>query len=210
MLQPDLLYDFLKRARSGDRQGVDDLLSLVRPHLEQLARRYADPGAASESTADLVQEAALRIWQKLDQFRGGENYDQTAAMFSDWISQIVRHLALDRYRERHAQRREPSQGVLPLKSPGPGESTGLEGRIDPAASEPTPSANVQSGEQAQLVQRALAGIADDTDREIVRLCFFEGLSLRQIAERLDLSYDKVRERYHRSLKRLERELKGLL
>ena len=48
------------------------------------------------------------------------------------------------------------------------------------------------------------------DREIVRLCFFDGLSLRQIAERLQLSYDKVRQRYHRSLKVLERELGGLL
>jgi DNA-directed RNA polymerase specialized sigma24 family protein len=44
----------------------------------------------------------------------------------------------------------------------------------------------------------------------LRLCFFEGLSLREIAGRLNLSYDKVRERHHCTLRRLEQELKGLL
>ena len=131
-------------------------------------------------------------------------------MFTDWVGQIVRHLALDRYRERHALCREPPQGVVRLGSPVPDNLTAPEGGFDPPTREPTPSANARSDEQAQLVHRALTNIADDTEREIVRLCFFEGLSLRQIAERLDLSYDKVRERYHRSLKRLERELKGLL
>jgi RNA polymerase sigma-70 factor, ECF subfamily len=210
MLQPDLLCDFLKRAQNGDPQAVDELLVLLRPHLDQLARRYRDPSVAADSTADLVQEAALRIWQKLGQFRGEEDTAETAAMFVDWVSQIVRHLALDRYRERHALCRQPPQGVLRLQSTAPGDATAHEAGIGPAAREPTPSANVRSDEQVQLVQKALANIADDTEREIVRLCFFEGLSLRQIAERLDLSYDKVRERYHRSLKRLERELKGLL
>jgi RNA polymerase sigma factor (sigma-70 family) len=61
-----------------------------------------------------------------------------------------------------------------------------------------------------MVRAALLKIASETDREIVRLYFFDSLSLRQIAERLGLSYDKVRERHHASLRFLERELGGLL
>src|SRR5205823_6394028 len=83
-------------------------------------------------------------------------------------------------------------------------SGGGGGGIDPAASDPTPSANVQADEQARLIRAALERIPDTTDREMVRLCFFEGLSLRQIAERLNLTYDEVRERYHSSLRLLER------
>jgi DNA-directed RNA polymerase specialized sigma24 family protein len=41
---------------------------------------------------------------------------------------------------------------------------------------------------------------------IVRLHFFDGLSLREIAERLDLSYDQVRHRYQTTLRSLEQEL----
>jgi len=202
MIQPHLLDDFLKRARGGDRQAVDQLLAVLRPHLEQLARRYADPDCPGESTADLVQEAALRVWQKLDQFRGGDDAEQTTAMFQEWVKQLVAHLGLDRQRAHQAQRRGPSQPVLRLEASG--------GAIDPAASGPTPSANAGLEEQAERIRAALEALPEATDREIVRLCFFDGLSLRQIAERLALSYDKVRERYHRSLKVLERELGGLL
>jgi RNA polymerase sigma-70 factor (ECF subfamily) len=204
MIQPHVLHDFLKRAQGGDRQALDQLLALLRPHLEQLARRYADPDCVTESTADLVQEAALRIWQKLDQFRGVEDAEQTTAMFQEWVKQLVGHLGLDRQRAHHAQRRGPSQPLLRLDASQGGEASGA--GIDPAASGPTPSANAGLEEEAQRIRAALEKLPEVTDREIVRLCFFDGLSLRQIAERLQLSYDKVRQRYHRSLKALEREL----
>ena len=45
--------------------------------------------------------------------------------------------------------------------------------------------------------------------EIVRLRFFEGLSLRQVAGRLQLSYDKVRERFRFSVRRLQQYLEEL-
>jgi RNA polymerase sigma factor (sigma-70 family) len=204
------LHDLLRRAQGGDRQALDELLASLRPILDQLARAHGEPGCASESTADLVQEAALRIWQRLGQFRGGADAAQTAAMFHDWVRQLVQHLALDRQRQRHAQRREPPQPLVPLDAAQAGAMSSTGDGIDPAASGPTPSANVGAEELAQHVQAALGKIAEATDREIVRLCFFEGLSLRQIAQRLALSYDKVRERYHHSLKVLERELGGLL
>lgn len=203
MLPPLLLHD-LNLARDGDRQAMERLLAALGPHLESLARRYAEPGA-QESVADLVQEAAVRIWQKLAQFQGGED-EQTAAMFHDWLSQLVRNLALDRQRERHAQRREPPGGVLPLQAAGTSEAQPPE----PPAAGPTPSANARTEEQANLIRAALDNLPQVVDREIMRLCFFEGLSLRQIADRLQLSYDKVRERYHHSLRVLERELRGLL
>jgi RNA polymerase sigma factor (sigma-70 family) len=209
MFKPQCLAD-LRLAQKGDRQAMDRLLAILRPYLQELARRHTVPGCATESTADLVQEAALRLWQRLPQFQGGPDDEQTAAMFHDWLSQLVRHLALDKQRQRHAQRREPPHGRLPLDAPGSGESGDEQGGLDPASSGPSPSTNVQAHEQARLIREALARIPADQDREIVRLSFFEGLSLRDIARRLNLSYDKVRERYHCTLRRLEHELKGLL
>ena len=209
MFQSELLHD-LRLAQNGDRLALERLLAALRPRLEQLARGYPEPGGSRESTADLAQEGAVRIWQKLDQFQGGEDDAQTLAMFHDWVARIVRHLAVDGQRERHAQRREPPGGLRHLPTAEAGESSSGGGGIDPAASGPTPSANLQADEQARLIRAALERIPDATDREMVRLCFFEGLSLRQIAERLNLTYDKVRERYHHSLRLLERELGGLL
>jgi RNA polymerase sigma factor (sigma-70 family) len=197
-------------AQQGDRQALERLLAALRPQLERLARRYAEPGGSRASTADLVQEAAVRLWQRLAQFRGGPDDEQTGAMFQDWLRQLVRHLAQDRQRQRHAQRREPPQGLRRLGAAAAGESSGNPGGDDPAASGSTPSAQVRADEQARLIRQALEKITDPTNRTIVELCFFEGLSLRQIAGRLNLTYDRVRQGYHRSLKLLERELGDVL
>jgi DNA-directed RNA polymerase specialized sigma24 family protein len=53
-------------------------------------------------------------------------------------------------------------------------------------------------------------MAEPLDRQIIELCFAQKLSLREIAERLQLSYDKVRERYHAGLRFLQRQLDGLV
>jgi len=55
---------------------------------------------------------------------------------------------------------------------------------------------------AQLVRQAQAG------NRPAEACFGPSLSLREVAERLHLSYDKVRERYHAGLRFLERQLDG--
>ena len=54
-------------------------MAAVRPSLLGVAHEYADPLRASESASDLVQEAELRAWQKLEQFCGGETDEDTIA-----------------------------------------------------------------------------------------------------------------------------------
>lgn len=76
--------DLVRQAQAGDQQALDRLLSVVRPYLERLAQRYADPAWPSESVSDLVQEAWVRAWRKLDQFRGAADDEQTRAAFLAW------------------------------------------------------------------------------------------------------------------------------
>ncbi len=64
-------------------------------------------------------------------------------------------------------------------------------------------------EARHQVAEALARLDDPKDRDIIRLCFFEDVSLKQVAERLALPYHEVRQRYHRSLRRLADVLRGL-
>jgi RNA polymerase sigma factor (sigma-70 family) len=209
-MQDENFHDLVRRAQAGDRQALDRVLDLLRPYLERTARRYADPARASASVSDLVQEAGLRAWQKLDQFRGGDNDEQTLALLRAWLGQIVQSLGLNTHRRRKAQRRSPPQAIVPLGGAAAGPSDAKPAGAEPAGNEPTPSVNVGADEQARLVQAALAKIPDETDRTVLRLHFFEGLSLRQAAQQLNLSYDNVRDRYQRSLQRLERELGSFL
>ena len=203
---PEYFQEIVREAQGGSRDAMDRLLVILKPQLEELSRGYADPARAAESTQDLVQEAWLRAWQKMDQFKGGKDDAETMAMFRGWIGQIVHRLGLNAVRDRQVQRRSPQAGaVLPLRDGGPGSSAGGWWR-EPAAGGPTPSGVYQIDEEARLVQSALEKIPDSLDRDILRLRFFEGVSLRQIAERLGMRYMVVRERYQVSLRILEREL----
>ena len=65
-------------------------------------------------------------------------------------------------------------------------------------------------ERLRAVRSALERITDAADREVLRLRFFDGWSLRQIARHLRLNHEHVRQRYHALLEQLERELKELL
>jgi RNA polymerase sigma factor (sigma-70 family) len=204
------IFDDLRLAQKGDRQALDRFLALLHPHLVKMVGQYGRRSFSAESTADLVQESSLRIWQRLHQFQGRPNRDQTSRMFWQWASQIVRRLVLDNHRRRNAQCHKPPRAVLRLAPADRNETSHGKGWIDPAASGPEPAANVRASEQARLVQQALENIPDEKDREIVRLSFFDELSFRQIAGQLNVTYGRVHTGYHRGLQQLERELGGLL
>jgi RNA polymerase sigma factor (sigma-70 family) len=199
--------DLVRLAQAGDRHATSRVLQLLRPHLERLAQRYVDRTRPGESVCDLAQEVEVRVWQKLAQFRGGDGDEQTLALFRGWLGQIVQRLGLNTQRKNKAQRRQPAQPVRALAAVGTSDTIA---DYDPAADEPTPSMNVRQDEQTQLVRQALDRIADAADRALLRLHFFEGLSLRQAAQQLQLSYDSARTRYQRSLAQLESQLARLL
>ncbi|HEV3021364.1 MAG TPA: sigma factor-like helix-turn-helix DNA-binding protein, partial [Pirellulales bacterium] len=135
---------------------------------------------------------------------------QTAAMLHDWLEQLVRRLAANRREARHAAKRRPERSVLSLRGPAGTDSRPTPAGLDPAESGPTPSAIAGAAEVDAHVRAAFAAVPDPTDRQILELCFFEAMSLRAIAGRLELSYDQVRVRYHASLRFLERQLEPLL
>lgn len=200
------LQALVGRAKEGSREAMDELLTVLRPHLENLARRYADAAHASESTSDLVQEAWLRAWQKIDQFQGGRDDAETLAMFRAWAGQIVHRLGINAKRDRQAAKRAPAgRAVLPL-SARRGGTTGRRRRTSPAAADPSPSACMARSEETRRVQDALAKLDDKLDRDIVRLRVFEGLTLRETASRLGITVDQVRGRFQSALRQLEREL----
>ena len=203
-------HDLVRQAQEGDRGAMDRVLEILQPHLERLARPYADPARPAESTSDLMQESCLRAWLRLGTFQGSDNDEETFAMFRGWIGQIVRRLGVGAQRARNSQRRAPPKKIVSLDAPKGGKTTTSGGALDAPAPGRSPSSYLRFDEATERVREALDQLPGEIEASIVRLYFFDGLNLAQIAERLDLSYDQVRDRYWASMERLERDLKGWL
>lgn len=199
------LRELIDQAREGDEASFEKLLDELRPQLLGVARQYADPDQGADSTSDLVQEAAVRVWQALDQFRGADDAEDTEAVFRAWVQQIVHRTGLNVVRQRKAAKRKPREAkVQTLQVRLPQASSA--GSHDPAASGTTPSGNAMRSERALLVRAALERVDSDLSRRIVTMRFFDGLSLREISEKVGLGYEATRDRYRRAMRVVEGSL----
>ena len=206
---PSEFTALLSAARQGDRASFERLFTELRPHLEQLASPYADPRHADESVSDLVQESGLRIWERLEQFRGEATDSATRGVFLAWIEQIVKSTGLNAVRSRNALKRHPPRGqqVVSLSKGTDGKRPAKPG--DVPATESTPSAKARLSESTRLVKRAVETLEDPLEQKVVSLRFFSGVPLTQIAEQLGITYDVARGRLQSAMQKLERELDGL-
>jgi RNA polymerase sigma factor (sigma-70 family) len=206
MIEPDGFGTLLRQAAAGDEAAVCALLNRIRPAVERLAAEVWDSDTASASGSDLVQEVMTRAWQRLDQLRqvDGEGDPQAAARCHEWLRQITRRVDINLREHRHAQRRSPPRPLERLDAPTVAEYASV--AADLAAAGSSPSQAAQSAEEADRVRAAIERIADDLQRQVIRLRFYDELSLQQISARIGLSYAETRDRFHAGMRFLEAEL----
>ncbi len=186
---------------------MDRLLALLRPYLERTAQASLDGDEAAGSASDLVQESWLRAWGNLRQFGGGASDAETLAMFRAWAARIVRNVCLQARRNSRRRKRSPLGKLVRLRGGGSGGRSGSTRAVDPAASGSTPSSAVRRDEETDQIRAALESLSDIEERDVVRLRFFESLPLREIAKRLNLTYDQVRDRFHKGMEHLGIEMR---
>ncbi len=190
--------DLLKAAQAGDSSAMTELLKCIRSHVDRIASKFVDEHDPGSSVSDLVQESWLRAWDNLERFDGAEEDEESRRKFLAWVGQIVKNIGMQSRRDRGRQKRKPPGRRVSLKS-GRGSTISRKGGVEPASKDPTPSEIFSAEEEALRVRKALSSICDSTVREVVFLRFFEGLNFREIAARLELTYDQVRERFHRGM-----------
>jgi RNA polymerase sigma-70 factor, ECF subfamily len=129
---------------------------------------------------DLVQSVFLEI------FRSAAQFDPAKGSTKVWLLQYVYHRSFNR---RH---------YLSLR--------GLYDNPEKAESVPEPtsvgrSQSYAAMESSHLVKEAL-GSLNGAQRRILELAFYEGLTMREIAEKTRESFDSVRHNYYRGLEKL--------
>jgi RNA polymerase sigma-70 factor (ECF subfamily) len=164
----------------------------------ELVRRYQDRlyptllrlTGRAEDASDLLQDAFLRAYEKLDRFQGESS-------FYTWIYRIAVNLALSDKRRRK----------LPGRAPAP---------LSPERSDPAddsdlsdPSLPVERAERDALIQAALDGLHPD-HRAVVVMSHLDGLRYEEIAEVLQVPVGTVRSRLHRAREVLRDRLRTVL
>jgi DNA-directed RNA polymerase specialized sigma24 family protein len=197
------IHTLLAQVKAGDRDAWRLLYDLVQPHLLRLAQQRLGPTWPHESVSDLVQTTWERALRQIDQFHGGADDSQTAPMFRPGS---VRSCAASTATScaPPGSSAASSGGALPL-GPTTESQSNEAARVDVAASDPTASHAARLNELRSALQDAMQTL-DEMDRRIVLLHFFDGLSLREIARRLNVDQNRIFDRFKRLKKRLQREL----
>lgn len=178
--------DALLMARIG-RGDADAFEALYRRHggaVLALCLRILRDRAEAE---DVLEEVFWELWQRRDR------YDPERAAPFSYLMTVSRSRALDRLRFR--RRRE-------------GAWQGLGDAELPAAAESSPYDGALLAEQRAAIERALSELPE-ASRRAVELNFFEGLSHREIADRLGDPLGTVKTRIRQGLLALRKVLRAL-
>ena len=133
---------------------------------------------------DAVDEAFLDIWRSAASFSGSGSAD-------GWIRRIVRNKVVDQLRKRREVLSDDPwlvSGAAAIRS-----------------TEPSPFDLASAGDEAQTLRLALGELSPD-QREVVWLCYYEDLPLRDIATLVGCPENTVKTRLFHARQRMRSAL----
>lgn len=168
------------------RDGRKDALTILFRRHARAVRNVGYRILRNEAEAeDLVQEVFLFIFRKAALYKAAEG------KAASWIVHVAYHRAFDRRRYLNSRRFYASQELTAagVDLADPRQETALYGRtLEGILGKP-------------LMARFHARLTPE-QQETIQLFFFEGLALKEIAERTGRSIMNVRSHYYRGLERL--------
>ncbi len=138
-----------------------------------------------EEAEEVAQDSFIKAFESLSSFRGDSK-------FSTWIYRIVYHKSLDRIKKN--KREQSFQFVEEFPAD---EIDGLENGLD----------IMMEQERKEIISRCIASL-DGKDAALIEFYYYEGLSIKEIAEITSLSPDNIKIRLYRSRKQLLSLLKS--
>lgn len=169
----------LAGAIAGDETAFSDLMRVHQDEVYTLALRLV---ADRELAADITQEAFVRAWRALPNFRGD-------AKFSTWMHRITVNVAWSQRRKQRRHRADSIDEVF----------------VDPPAETISPERAAESAAVQGRLRSALRALPKPT-RTVVVLKDIYGWTHGEIAEHLDITIPAAKVRLHRGRKQLRTEL----
>lgn len=172
---------WIERSLKGDREAFGCLVTLYQ---QRLYRTMLAISGSVEDAEDVVQDAFVQAFRKLDTFQGGSR-------FYTWLHRIAVNLWISRQRRR-INRDRPA-------------SLDADGSLEIADTVDQPELQASRAEQLGRLHAALAELPDE-QRTILILRELEGCCYESISATLGLPIGTVRSRLHRARLRLKQLL----
>jgi RNA polymerase sigma-70 factor (ECF subfamily) len=171
----------VERAKRGDVQAFEQLISQYEKKVYNLAYRLT---GKHEDASDVAQEAFLRAYSSLPDFRGDSS-------FATWLFRIVNNACLDELRKRKRQR------LTSLDEPVAVEDGEMDRQLAIADSADGPEQALERVEIQRAVHESISAL-DEEYRIVVVLRHIHGYSYNEIADSLGINLGTVKSRLNRA------------
>lgn len=163
------------RIIAGDESAFEDLYDQYAQALLNVAFRILGNQAEAE---EVLQETFVVVWDR------ARSFDSRRGQVWSWLLAIIKSRALDRLRSRRASQQREQRHTLE--------------RSDSELTRTSPVEACELGEQRQRVRQAL-GQLSPSQRQIVEMSYYQGLSQSAIAQQLDIPLGTVKTRARQGL-----------
>ena len=167
---------------------------LVRRYQDRLYPTILRLVGSPEDAQDVLQDAFIRAFEKLEQFHGESS-------FYTWIYRIAVNLALSGHRKRQNRRK---LGPIPSR-----QATGRSWSPPTAPTRMIPTSAVERLERETAIEAALAALGPE-HRTVIILKDFDGRRYEEISDLLEIPVGTVRSRLHRARCELRERLRVLV
>ncbi|HWW01253.1 MAG TPA: RNA polymerase sigma factor [Candidatus Acidoferrum sp.] len=179
----------LARVREQDQEAARSLVEFLYPTVIRIVRNNLPRRADAE---DLAQDIFLKMFEKLDQFRG-------EVPLGHWVSRIATNHCLNALRSQKAR---PEWRMADLSQE---QAEALEAATTAAVEEPHPAHLMGARELVELLLKSLS----PKDRMVIRLLEIEERSIGEVSELTGWSAAVIRVRAFRARRRLNKRFATL-
>jgi len=165
-------------AERGDREAFASLFAHYAP---QVKRYLLRAGADADAAEELAQEVLILVWRKATSF------DPRRASASTWIFTIARNKRIDRFRREKRPEYDPDDPLLVTTQRAGGDTA------------------VTAGQQQSRLREAMDDLPE-AQASILQRAYFEGLSLREIADQEGVPLGTIKSRVRLAMGRLRQRL----
>ena len=169
----------LRRAQNGDPEAFGRLMEPLEQLVWRVCWHYTGNREAAE---DCGQEAMIRIWRNLANYRG-------ECALESWVYRIAANCCMDWLRKK---KRDRSVSVEPLREQG----------FDPADTAPGTEEQVVQEDERRRLREAISLLPDE-QREALILTQLEKVPYEEAARALGVSEGTVKSRVNRAKTRLK-------